>query len=71
MAGDRKGLLRDISSVLTNEDVDVLGVKSQSNRRTDTAGFRFTVEIADMEQLGRILDRIQQLPEVLEARRVV
>jgi GTP pyrophosphokinase len=71
LAGDRKGLLRDISSVFTNEDVDVLGVKSQSNRHNDTAGFRFTVELADMEQLSRILDRIVQLPEVLEARRVV
>jgi GTP pyrophosphokinase len=71
LAGDRKGLLRDISSVLTNDDVDVLGVKSQSNRRNDTATFRFTLEISDMEQLSRILDRIAQLPEVLEARRVV
>ncbi len=71
LAEDRKGLLRDISSVLTNQDVNVLGVRSQSNRRNDTAGFRFTVEISDMGQLGRVLDKITQLPEVLEARRLV
>jgi len=71
LAEDRKGLLRDISSVFTNEDVDVLGVRSESNRRNDTAGFRFTVEIFDKAQLGRVLDKIARLPEVLEARRLV
>ncbi|MBU0501563.1 MAG: bifunctional (p)ppGpp synthetase/guanosine-3',5'-bis(diphosphate) 3'-pyrophosphohydrolase [Gammaproteobacteria bacterium] len=71
VAGDRRGLLRDISSVFTNEEVDVLGVSSQTNKRKDTADFRFTIEIADMRQLSRILDKVAQLPDVLEVRRRV
>lgn len=71
VAGDRRGLLRDISAVFTNEDVDVLAVSSQSNKRKDIADFRFTVEIADMGQLSRIIDKVAQLPDVLEVRRKV
>ncbi len=71
LAEDRKGLLRDISSLFTNEDVDVLAVRSQSHRRSDTAVFRFTVEITDAAQLQRILEKIGHVPEVIEARRVV
>ena len=70
-AGDRRGLLRDISSILSNEDVNVLGVSSQSRRKKDRADFRFTLEIGDMGQLSRVLDKISQLPDVMMARRRV
>ncbi|MET0093164.1 MAG: ACT domain-containing protein, partial [Sedimenticola sp.] len=68
---DRKGLLRDISSILTNEEVDVLGVNTQSDRKQDRATMRFTIEIADMRQLSRILEKVSQLPDVLDVRRQV
>lgn len=71
VAADRKGLLRDISSIFTNEDVDVTGVSTQSNRKTELANMRFTIEISNMRQLSRILDKISQLPGVSEARRQV
>jgi GTP pyrophosphokinase len=70
-ATDRKGLLRDISAILTNEEVDVLGVNTQSNRKLDRANMRFTVEISSMRQLSRLIDKISQLPDVLSARRDV
>ncbi|PLY15614.1 MAG: GTP diphosphokinase [Sedimenticola sp.] len=71
IASDRKGLLRDISSILTNDEVDVLGVKTQSNRKTDRATMRFTVEIVDMRQLSRIIDKVSQLPDVIDVHRLV
>ncbi|HXK57038.1 MAG TPA: ACT domain-containing protein, partial [Gammaproteobacteria bacterium] len=71
VAGDRKGLLRDISSILTNEEVFVIGVSTQSNRKTDQANMRFTVEVANMRQLSRILEKISQLPDVIEVHRQV
>ncbi len=71
LAGDRKGLLRDISSILTNEEVDVIGVSTQSDRRRDRASMRFTVEIRDMRQLSRILEKVGQLPDVIQVRRQV
>jgi GTP pyrophosphokinase len=68
-AGDRKGLLRDITSVFTNADIDVLGVKSQSDRREDKASMRFTVEVHDMGQLSRVMEHLAQVPDVLDVRR--
>lgn len=70
-AADRKGLLRDISAILTNEEVDVLGVHTQSDRKMDRAKMRFTVEISNMRQLSRLLEKIAQLPDVLTVRRDV
>ena len=71
IASDRKGLLRDISSILTNDEVDVIGVKSQSNRKTDRATMRITIEITDMRQLSRVIDKVAQLPDVIDVHRLV
>ncbi len=69
LAVDRKGLLRDVSSVITNEDIDVIGVATHSDRDRDTATMRFTVEVRDADQLEHIRLKIAQLPGVLEVRR--
>jgi GTP pyrophosphokinase len=69
IAGDRKGLLRDISSVFADDDVDVVGVNTHSDRSTDTAAMRFTVEVRDMEHLERVLAKLHQVPDVLDVRR--
>jgi GTP pyrophosphokinase len=65
-AEDRKGLLRDLSSVFTNEDLDLIGVQTLSDRETETASMRFTVEINDVAQLDRLLTKVSQLPGVLK-----
>ncbi len=69
LAGDRKGLLRDISSVFANAEIDVLGVNTQSDRRSDQASMRFTAEVADMAQLSRVMERLAQVPDVIDVRR--
>ncbi|EGV33290.1 (p)ppGpp synthetase I, SpoT/RelA [Thiorhodococcus drewsii AZ1] len=69
IAGDRKGLLRDISSTFSDADIDVIGVNTHSERSTDTASMRFTAEIQDVGQLDRLIAKLQQIPEVLEVRR--
>jgi GTP pyrophosphokinase len=69
IAADRKGLLRDISSVFTDDDVDVIGVNTHSDRSTDTAAMRFTVEVRDMDHLERVLAKLSQVPDVLDVRR--
>jgi GTP pyrophosphokinase len=71
IANDRKGLLRDISALVTNEELDVIAVNTHTNRRSDRASMRFTLEISDIEQLSRVLSMIAQLPEVIEVRRLV
>lgn len=70
VASDRKGLLRDISWILTNDDIDVIGVNTHSDRKTDTASMRFTVEVCNMEQLSRLLSKVEQLPDVNVVKRI-
>jgi GTP pyrophosphokinase len=69
VAADRKGLLRDVSGVFSDEDVDVLGVHTVSDRTTDRAVMRFTVEVKDMTQLEQVVNKLVQVPDVLNVRR--
>lgn len=68
-AEDRKGLLRDVSTLITNEDVDVTGANTVTDRKMDLATMKFTVVITDVEQLRRVVAKIAQLPGVIEVRR--
>jgi GTP pyrophosphokinase len=69
IAADRKGLLRDVSSVFSDADVDVVGVNTHSDRSTACATMHFIIEIKNMQQLGQLNNRLQQIPDVLEVRR--
>jgi GTP pyrophosphokinase len=69
IAYDRHGLLRDISSLLANEGVNVLAVNTVSNKKTHRATMALTLEIGNIEKLSRILAKISQLPNILDAHR--
>jgi len=69
-AWDRTGLLRDITAVLANEHVNVTGVHTQSNKQDGTASMEITVEVESLGQLGSLLARIEQQPNVIAARRL-
>lgn len=68
-AFDRAGLLHDLSGVVAEEGVNMSSVSSKS-RRDNTALVSATLEIGNANQLSRILNKIERLPNVLEARRV-
>ena len=70
-AYDRSGLLRDITSVLANEKINLTGVNTATDKRDGIARMSLTLEISDIEQLSRVLSQIGQLPNVVEARRKV
>jgi len=69
-AYDRTGLLRDITAVLGNEGVNVVGLNSTSDRRSHTATFQIRVEAVDLEQLSQVMARIGELTNVLDVARV-
>jgi GTP pyrophosphokinase len=69
-AYDRTGLLRDITTVLGNEGVNVVAINSASDRRSHTATIRIKVEAAGIEQLSRVMARIGALTNVLDVVRV-
>ena len=70
LAYDRTGLLRDVSAVLANERVNVIGVNTQSNQGDNTASMQLTVEVESLENLGRLMKKIEQLPNIMSARRI-
>ncbi|MFZ5855422.1 MAG: RelA/SpoT family protein [Chloroflexota bacterium] len=67
-AYDRTGLMGDISNLLNGEGVNIadVGVKVAHSM----ADLRLIVEVKDIKQLSRILTRIENIPNVLEAQRV-
>jgi len=68
-AYDRQGLLRDVTKVFADEKVDVTGVNTLSNRDEQTADMTITAEMADLQQLSKILDKISQLQNVINVSR--
>lgn len=70
-AVDRQGLLIDVYTVLANEKINVLGSNTLSDQKMHTARIDVTLEIADIDQLSRVLGRINQLPNVMEVRRKI
>lgn len=70
VANDRSGLLRDITTILANEKVNVLSLSSRSDMKQQLATIDMDMEIFDQDSLNRVLNKIKQLPDVIEAKRL-
>lgn len=70
-AYDRSGLLKDVSTLLANEKAHVYSLQTQSNKHENTAFMILTMEIDGLNSLSRLLNKLEQIPNVLEARRQV
>ncbi len=70
IAMDRQGLLRDVTSILANMEINVLGVNTSTNKSDYSARMRLSLEIAGIAQLSRALNRITQLSNVIEVYRI-
>jgi GTP pyrophosphokinase len=68
-AYDRQGLLRDIASVVADEAINLSAANVVTRKKDHMATMMVTLEIADIDQLSRVLTRIERLPNVVEARR--
>jgi GTP pyrophosphokinase len=69
-AYDRPGLLRDITELLAQARINVMSVNTQTNRRRHTATMHLRVEIQGLTALGKLLDRIVRLNNVISAVRL-
>jgi len=67
VAYDREGLIRDISTVIADEKVNIAEVRVSTKQ--EIATFHITMEISHNQQLTRILARIGQLRSVVETYR--
>ncbi len=70
-AGDRPGLLRDITEVFAKAGVNVTAVNSQSVKGSGgaVAWMTFTAEVGSTERLKQVLAQVAQIPAVRSARR--
>lgn len=68
-AFDRPGLLRDITAVVANEKINMSQVYVTTKKKEHKARFAATLEIANIDQLSRVLALIAQLPNIVEVRR--
>ena len=66
-AGDRPGLLRDISEVFSREKINVTAANTLTKQHLARMGF--TIEVAGVEELKRALALVREVPGVLGASR--
>ncbi|MGO4702238.1 RelA/SpoT family protein [Dyella sp. 2RAB6] len=67
---DRKGLQKDVTSVISNAGTHIIASSSRVFVRTGEVEMRFTLRVRDFEQLSTLLARVVALPNVVDARRV-
>ena len=70
IGGDRQGLLRDISTIISNERVSIIGIESNTDNAKQSMSMTIKVEIANNEALTRLLAKLKQLDDVTEVKRL-
>jgi len=68
-AFDRKGLTRDVTSVLADEHISITAMNMTTNKAENTAHIDLTVTVHGLDELSRLLSRLTSLPNVISARR--
>ncbi|MBK9943488.1 MAG: bifunctional (p)ppGpp synthetase/guanosine-3',5'-bis(diphosphate) 3'-pyrophosphohydrolase [Kouleothrix sp.] len=68
-AWDRVGLWRDISGTVADAGINIQELQQVPTRKPDRAVLNVTMLIQSISQLSTILDKLNRLPDVIEARR--
>jgi GTP pyrophosphokinase len=68
-AWDRVGLWRDITSVVADANINIEKVEQIPTRKPDRAILLATLTIYSISQLTLVLDKLNRMPDVIEARR--
>lgn len=69
-SSDRQGLLRDVSTIISNERVLIVGIASHADKLKSTIRMSLTIEISNSEMLNRILSKLRQLDDVIDVKRL-
>jgi GTP pyrophosphokinase len=67
-AYDRQGLMGDVTNLLSDEGVNISDAQVNVNR--SLAELRLIVEVQDISQLSKVLTKLENVPNVMEANRV-
>jgi GTP pyrophosphokinase len=66
-AYDRQGLMSDVSTVISNENVRLLDLSLKMSQHL--VNINLVVEVTGIAELSRLLTRLENLPNVMEAKR--
>ncbi len=69
-AYQRTGLMQDISTILANLKVNLLNINSKTNQAEQMVYTRLTMEIHSVDELVLIIDKLSQLPNVQDVKRI-
>ena len=69
VAFDREGLMRDISTIMADEHVNMSAVSMLPSQGHEVA-LNITLEVSHLTQLSKVLNRVEQLTNVTEVRRM-
>ena len=67
-AWDRVGLLKDVTTLLADEKVNIIFVNTQTNDDR-TVSLKITIEVENVGQLSKVLHKIESVPAVDEVHR--
>ena len=66
---DYPGLLRDVTTVIANEKMNVLGVRSHVDRNQDISIIDIDLLVLSISVLTRTLNKLNELGQVISAKR--
>jgi GTP pyrophosphokinase len=70
-AYDRPGLLYDITGIFMHADTNVISLNSETNRQNRRVSLKMAIEVTSINSLLTTLEKIEQLSNVVSARRIV
>jgi GTP pyrophosphokinase len=66
----RTSLMQDISSILANQKINLLDINSKTNKAEQMVYTKLIIEIQSVDDLVNIIEKLSQLPNVQEAKRI-
>jgi GTP pyrophosphokinase len=68
-AYDRRGLVRDLTDIVAQERLSIDAMNTLTDHDAGVARMSLKLAVRDMDQLGRLLQRLSAVPNVIQARR--
>ncbi len=70
ITGDRHGLLRDITTVLANDKINVNSVRLQNDNKLQHVRIQLDVELPNLAALNKVLARLHKINDVIDVKRI-
>jgi GTP pyrophosphokinase len=64
---DRTGLMRDITTLTSNDKVPVLAINSQSHQHNGTCQIDITIEVKNLSALQQLIKKLRAIEGVQDA----